>query len=566
MFYQSLVKNLVCFLIGTSLLGMVSCGGDSHTFPDLSENLAVCGNGFIESGEICDDGNDRETDACLNDCTQAFCGDGRVHEGVEACDDGNDLNNDDCTNHCSLSTCGDGIVQEDEACDDGNTNNEDGCLNTCMIATCGDGFVQAGSEECDDGNNIDDGSCMADCSAPTVLQVVSGIDHACVLLEDGLVKCWGRGEWGMLGYGNTNNIGDDELPKVVGEVSLGAPAVQLAAGYSHTCALLETGGVKCWGEASFGQLGYGNTEDIGDDELPSSVGEVDIGIGGNIVQLVTGGYHTCVLSDLGTVRCWGENSFGQLGYGHTWRIGHNQVPSMSPVGGDVDVGGFVTQLSAGPQTTCALLDTGTVRCWGWNNYGQLGYGNLENIGDDESPSSIGDINVGGTVSKISAGASHTCALLDTGTVRCWGGAIWGQLGYGNTNDIGDDEDPVTAGDVQIGGGIVADLVAYNSHTCVLLETGSVRCWGLNVYGQCGYVHDGTNLYIGNNELPSSVGDVEVGGPVLQLAPDGSNTCALLESGGVRCWGWNTHGELGYGNLENIGDNETPTDAGDIDLF
>lgn len=128
--------------------------------------LAVCGNGTVESGEECDDGNASNNDACLNDCTSASCGDGFVQTGVEECDDGNNVNEDSCTNSCTLAECGDGFVQPGEQCDDGNGINTDACTNACTIARCGDGIVRGGFEQCDDGNLVDDDGCTNACTLP----------------------------------------------------------------------------------------------------------------------------------------------------------------------------------------------------------------------------------------------------------------------------------------------------------------------------------------------------------------------------------------------------------------
>ena len=138
------------------------------------------------------------------------------------------------------------------------------------------------------------------------------------------------------------------------------------------------------------------------------------------------------------------------------------------------------------------LDNGRVRCWGANISGQLGYGHRNNVGDDESPASAGNVNVGGTVTvtQIAAGDQHTCALLDTGNVRCWGANISGQLGYGHRNNVGDDESPASIGNVNVGGRVmqIAVGLTISQHTCALLDTGNVRCWGANSRGQLGYGH------------------------------------------------------------------------------
>jgi alpha-tubulin suppressor-like RCC1 family protein len=137
--------------------------------------------------------------------------------------------------------------------------------------------------------------------------------------------------------------------------------------------------------------------------------------------------------------------------------------------------------------------------------GRLGYGNTLNVGDDETPASVGDVNVGGNLLEIVTGTSHTCALLDSEKARCWGTASSGQLGHANTNNIGDNELPFSAGDVNVGSNIV-QITAGSFHTCALLDTGKVRCWGNGANGRLGY---GNAFSIEDDETPASVGDVSV---------------------------------------------------------
>ena len=199
--------------------------------------------------------------------------------------------------------------------------------------------------------------------------LLAGESHTCALLDTGKVRCWGRNDSGQLGYGHTQSLGDDEPLASVGDVPLTDNGIQLAVGGHHTCLLLEGGAVRCWGRNDSGQLGYGHTQSLGDDEAVSSSGYVPFG--GRAVELVAGFAHTCALLDTGKVRCWGHNAYGQLGYGHTRAMGDDELPSSA---GDVDVGGSVRHLVAGAWHTCALLTTGAVRCWGRNDSGQLGYG------------------------------------------------------------------------------------------------------------------------------------------------------------------------------------------------
>jgi alpha-tubulin suppressor-like RCC1 family protein len=268
------------------------------------------------------------------------------------------------------------------------------------------------------------------------------------------VRCWGRNEKGQLGYGHTSTIGDDESPGSAGDVNVGGTVARIAAGGDNTCAVLTTGGVRCWGDGSAGQLGYRSVENVGDDELPAIAGDVNIGGAAVQVELSPNASypHTCARLTSGGVRCWGYNT-SLAGLGAPDRIGDDEWPSTIP---EVNIGGAATQLVTGAAHACALLGTGKLRCWGSGYSGQLGYGNVQSIGDDEHPASAGDVPVGGDVQQVTAGSAHTCALLSGGTVRCWGGAgtsltyVSVILGYANTKAIGDDELPASAGDLAIG--------------------------------------------------------------------------------------------------------------------
>jgi hypothetical protein len=222
--------------------------------------------------------------------------------------------------------------------------------------------------------------------------------------------------------------------------------VQLTAGEGHTCALLEGGAVRCWGFNNRGQLGYGHQTSIGYDQAPAAAGDVDVGE--PAVQITAGEIHTCALLGSGIVRCWGANGAGRLGYGHTDDIGDDldEVPSGA---GEVDVGGTVLQLSAGGEHTCALLAGGAVRCWGSNLEGQLGHDYALTVGDDEGPASGRLVDIEGTAIQVATGSTHTCAVFDTGALRCWGASWAGQLGYGHTSAIGAGLTIIGAGDVPV---------------------------------------------------------------------------------------------------------------------
>ena len=156
------------------------------------------------------------------------------------------------------------------------------------------------------------------------------------------------------------------------------------------------------------------------------------------MQLSAGGNHTCALLDTGFMRCWGYNGSGQLGYG-------NDVNPWAP-GTDVATGGKVLQMATGSDHTCALLNNGSIKCWGYNANGQLGYNGGGNL---NAPSATAMDLSGATAYRVSTGSNHTCALLSTGAARCWGLNGFGQLGYGHTNSIGDNELPALSGDIKV---------------------------------------------------------------------------------------------------------------------
>ncbi len=403
-----------------------------------------------------------------------------------------------------------------------------------------------------------------DASGPRrVVHLSAGGFHTCALLSDGAVRCWGQGD--ALGYSTTDNIGDNEKPYVAGDVPTGGAIRQVAAGGGFTCVLYEAGNVRCWGQNASGQLGYGDKIDrSGADYTPDKLPDVELG--GTAIQLAAGSVHTCALLDTHEVRCWGENEDYQLGTGDTEDVGDDETPAdVNPVA----VGASVTAISVGQMHTCAQIEGDAVRCWGTTLNGPIGYGSELVIGDDETPAQAGNITVGGAVTQVAAAGDHTCALLATGGVRCWGnGRPDGVLGYEETEDIGDDESPASAGDVAIGG--QAQQVSGGAITrCALLTSGGVRCWGfiLTTEGLEDWnavLGQGEGVPIGDNETPAEVPPIDLAGNVVELADRYTyHQCALLDTGAVRCWGFNFYGQLGLGHTESIGDDELPSSEAEV---
>ncbi|MCA9550547.1 MAG: hypothetical protein KC933_10965 [Myxococcales bacterium] len=331
---------------------------------------------------------------------------------------------------------------------------------------------------------------------------------------------------------------------------------KLVAGFWHVCATNDSGSLRCWGQNDFGQLGYGNTMHVGGPSQPTPISMGDVPVGGLVKDIAIGGFHTCALLQDGGVRCWGQGDSGQLGYGSVASRGG--APSTVPaMGGNVSLSGVARGVAAGFAHTCVLLESGDVQCWGTNARGQLGYGDIASVGQDTAtlPSVVGAVPVGGPARQIVSGGLFTCAVLTTDVVRCWGTNQNGYLGYGIADDAvvgaGRNNTPAAAGDVPVGG-LVDHLTATGGHTCAVLQTGGVRCWGLGLDGRLGY---GSGNDVGHSGLtPAMMGDVNLGAGLVAIAAGQTQTCGLFNGGVLKCWGDGVRGALGYGPPnDDIGD-------------
>lgn len=445
----------------------------------------------------------------------------------------------------------------DEDCD-GKVNEEgDGCV-------CGDGYLSTG-EHCDDGGTVDGDSCSATCEREEATPV-AGIFHTCALLHNGSVKCWGFNKHGQLGLGDslTRGDGQGEMGKNLKVVNLGSgqTATAIAMGNGHTCALTKLREVKCWGYNNRGQLGQFDTAWRGDGpmEMGDDLSAVNLLLP-SIKDIDAGIDFTCAHSDDGIVKCWGENSSGQLGVGHQNHLGDDKADKFVAV----SLGGKATAISAGESHVCAILDNGSVKCWGAGDRGQLGQDDKASRGSQ--PSDMGDalppINLGAGIKaiRISAGGAHTCAVLEDHSVKCWGSNSDGQLGLGLPagEDQGDEPDEMAnLPTVDLGLGPdkeVVEIAAGRYHTCALLSDGSVKCWGMNLVGQLG-LGDTSSRGDGPVEMGDNLPPVNLGTDKKATAINaghGYHTCARLNDGSVKCWGYSNAGQLGLGDFDNRGD-------------
>lgn len=387
-------------------------------------------------------------------------------------------------------------------------------------------------------------------------KVTSGGFHSCAILIDGKLKCWGQNTQGQLGTGDTANIGDNEKPSSIEALDFGQKVVDVSAGFSHTCVVLEDGAVKCWGLNSKGQLGYNHTDSLGINEDVTQLASVPLKRPAK--KIYSGTNYNCALLDNKKIQCWGENNYGQLGYGHKDNIGDNE--SLSSVD-YVNVGADVVQMdiSTISSHTCAALSDGKLKCWGQNSLGQLGYGNTNEIIDAYSAAKL---SFGNNVLQLATGNTHTCALVGGQKVRCWGANSAGQTGIGSNTTIGDNESAtsIAALDLSGDGSDSFQMVATGIlHTCAIGIDNAAYCWGTGNAGATGLGH---TRNIGDDEaVTKSNSKVNLDMEVTQVSGGAYHTCALTkEEGKVICWGQNAFGQLGLGHTSNIGDNESPSDV------
>ena len=398
--------------------------------------------------------------------------------------------------------------------------------------------------------------------------ISAGSNHSCALLANATVKCWGDGFYGQLGQGSTakvgdtaNEMGDNLLPIALGT---GRTATAMSAGGSHTCALLDDGKVKCWGFGFGGELGQGSTSNIGNApfQMGDNLASVALGTGRTATAISAGNFDTCALLDNGTVKCWGYNFYGELGQGSASNVGDaaNQMGDNLPAI-SLGTGRTATAISTGDFHTCALLDNGTVKCWGDGVYGKLGQGSMSNVGD--APNEMGDnlapvsLGAGRTATAISAGNDFSCALLDNATVKCWGSGLYGELGQGSMSNVGDQLNQM--GDnlaaVALGSGrTVTAISAGSSHSCAMFDNATVKCWGYGLYGRLGQGNT-TNIGGGPNQMGDFLPPVNLGAGRTATAVHvgSSDSCAVLDNSSVKCWGLGLFGQLGQGSTANVGD-------------
>ena len=344
--------------------------------------------------------------------------------------------------------------------------------------------------------------------------------------------CWGWNGHHQLGDGTTSSR---YVPVAVQQQNSGTVKwVEVSSGDAHNCALSEVGTAYCWGKNSKGQSGQSDTSV--DVNVPNAV-STDTAL----VALSSGYLHTCALSGAGSgfvgrVYCWGSNQYGQLGNGVSGAGSYSSSP-VTVMDENNDPIENVVMIASGNYHSCALLNTGQVRCWGYNNYGQLGNNTKTNSSKSVTVVANTDGDPLEHVVSIAAGSYHNCALLATGEVRCWGSNGYGQLGDDTSVDRSIPVKVNISSDAA-SSETVAAIALGQRHSCALIPGQGVQCWGSNSDGQLG---DGTTT---DRSTPGAVSNI--GADVVSIKTGSFATCALLTGGTAKCWGNNDNGRLGIG--------------------
>jgi alpha-tubulin suppressor-like RCC1 family protein len=353
--------------------------------------------------------------------------------------------------------------------------------------------------------------------------IAVGSRNVCAVLPDHTEACWGENTDGQLGRGiPASSVADTYAPVAVMDLT-GVSSIAISG--SASCSVLADTTLECWGTNAEGELGLGQMAGPGicNSIWPCATAPVKVpGLDG-VLAVSLGANHTCALLTGGTVDCWGANYRGQLGNGTT-------DGTVTSLGGEpcnptpTQVSGLtgVTAISCGSAHCCTLHTDTTVSCWGINVLGELGNGKT-----DDSASPVAVVGLSG-VTAIAASDTHTCALLTGGTIECWGANSFGQLGNGTTDaSLLPTPVPSLNGVKAISAG--SDSGACT--TCALLNNGTVWCWGLDTYGGLG--SGGPPNAITTTPTPVQVTGITNATAISQGAEGG---CALLADATIACWG------------------------------
>ena len=362
-----------------------------------------------------------------------------------------------------------------------------------------------------------------------MVKLSAGGAHTCAVTPNGAAKCWGLNNRGQIGDGTSGEELKRLVPTQVSNLTSGVATI--ASGGGHTCAHSWTEQMECWGSNEFGQIGDDRSGSENDRLVP-----IDVHVDTHFpIAIASGGEHTCAITGKGIPKCWGSAWAGQIGNG---TMGLGAFKPFPVAVANITSG--TTAIAAGLEHSCALTSAGGVKCWGYNEFGQIGDG-FDGLANNRIvPSQVSNLLSG--VTAIAAGGFHTCALTSAGAVKCWGDNDYGQIGDGKGGTMANTLVPAQVSNLISG---VTAITAGGNHTCALTSAGAVKCWGKNEFGQIG---DGTSGYMNNRLVPTQVSGLTSG--VVAISAGGAHTCALMSTGTVKCWGLNESGQVGDGTSGN----------------
>ena len=345
--------------------------------------------------------------------------------------------------------------------------------------------------------------------------------NTCIINSTKSLLCWGYNANGRLGLGNTT---DQYSPVAVTFPNDGTvEKVAESGGFvSHNCAIMTNGSLYCWGKNSNGELGINSTTDQTTPQL------VNLGSGVKAVDVSVGDDFTCAVTDAGALMCWGTNGNGRLGIGSTSSTSH-----LTPQNANLPTNRKAVDVTLGRHFGYALLDNGEFVSWGNNHVGYLGTGNTTTM---YSPTVI-SLDSQRQVVSISGGKQHGCIGYDNGSVVCAGRDHVGQQGRNTASETND----LTFSYTNALANLSLFALAGQYTSCALLANGTAQCWGKGNYGQMG---DGTT---DNNHYPDDLVNTPSGRFIVDMSLSGSHACIVLDDGSVACWGNNNKGQLGLGN-------------------
>lgn len=386
--------------------------------------------------------------------------------------------------------------------------------------------------------------------------ISAGGTHTCAVLSNGSAMCWGSNKYQELG--DRLLTLNRSTPLFVSGIDGSSPqssAVAISSGEYHTCALLKSGAISCWGYNIFGQLGDGTTTSR---VMPATV----VGIDGSssaatAIAVSSGSVHTCAVLVSGAVMCWGNNSIGRLGNGAADGDSSIPVPVLG-IDGSADTTSAVA-ISVGSSHTCAVMRRGTILCWGYSSSGELGDQTTADRPTPVQVAGIDGVDPPTSAIAVSVGSSHSCAVMRDGRVKCWGYNAYGKLGDATTLSR---SAPVAVSglDGKTDAFTAVAVSAGDAHTCAVLKSGRAVCWGYNAYGELG------NSNTANSSVPVAVSDIDGAtgaSSAVAISVGVSHTCAVLRTGHATCWGFNGTGELGDDSIEN---RSTPREVSGLSLI